>query len=183
MQVDGADPAKGVSPAQPCAAIGSCRPEEHPQDFRKTLRRPARPDGPTLDETRGAAAAAGWFRAELTGASMISASDKVRTPQPIERLLIGRAGDSTEARIRIGEGALAGAELRFVTGASGVVTAELLTASNESRQTLSLVMNEIRLRLRGKGIAFSMVRGRVVDSLTDGASREGGRAVLGGMEK
>jgi hypothetical protein len=72
-------------------------------------------------------------------------------------LLIGRAGGQAEARIRIGGGALAGAEIRLTTTAPGsqAVTAQLLTPTAGSRQTLFVAMEEIRLRLRDKGISLA----------------------------
>ncbi len=74
----------------------------------------------------------------------------------IDRVLIGGTGGDAEARIRIGAGALAGAEIRLSTTAgSQAVTAQLLTPTVGSRQTLQVAMEEIRLRLRDKGIALA----------------------------
>ena len=74
----------------------------------------------------------------------------------IDRLLIGSVGGDAEARIRIGSGALAGSEIRLTTAAgSQAVTAQLLTPTAGSRQTLFVAMEEIRLRLRDKGIALA----------------------------
>jgi hypothetical protein len=79
----------------------------------------------------------------------------------IDRVLIGNAGGEAEARIRIGAGALAGAEIRLTTTAgSQAVTAQLLTPTAGSRQTLFVAMEEIRLRLRDKGIALASSVGR-----------------------
>ncbi|HSY39298.1 MAG TPA: hypothetical protein VLA79_07205 [Polyangia bacterium] len=79
----------------------------------------------------------------------------------VDRVLIGGAGGEAEARIRIGAGALAGAEIRLTTTAgSQSVTAQLLTPTAGSRQTLFVAMEEIRLRLRDKGIALASSVGR-----------------------
>jgi hypothetical protein len=71
-----------------------------------------------------------------------------------DRLLVGTAGGVAEARIRIGAGALAGVEIQLTCVGPQAVTAQLLTAGAGSRQTLSVAMEEIRLRLRDKGIAL-----------------------------
>jgi hypothetical protein len=84
-------------------------------------------------------------------------------PARVDRVLVGTVGGDAEARIRIGAGALAGAEIRLTAAAgSAAVTAQLLTPGAGSRQTLSVAMEEIRLRLRDKGIALasSVARGR-----------------------
>ena len=71
-------------------------------------------------------------------------------------MLVGEVGPAVEARIRIDSGALAGSEIRLSsTPGSQAVAAELLTRSDGSRQTLSVAMDELRLRLRGKGIALA----------------------------
>ncbi len=77
-------------------------------------------------------------------------------------MLIGGAGDSAEARIHIGTGALAGTEIHLQTApGGGVIEAQLLTRVDGSRQTLSVVMDEIAVRLRGKGIALQVKRSAV----------------------
>ena len=74
----------------------------------------------------------------------------------VDRILVGSGPDGAQARIHIGAGALAGTEIQLSTGAAGhVVEARLLTHAATSRQTLSLVMDEIRLRLRDRGIVLS----------------------------
>jgi hypothetical protein len=92
----------------------------------------------------------------------------------VDRVLVGSLAGDAEARIRIGAGALAGAEIRLtVIAGSPAVTAQLLTPGAGSRQTLSVAMEEIRLRLRDKGIAFtsSGARGRPgADPRRDGDS-------------
>ena len=75
-------------------------------------------------------------------------------------VLLGQTSDASAALIRFGEGALAGTELHLSAQGAGQVTAELLTVGGESRQTLAGVMDEMRLRLRMKGIALSVVPGR-----------------------
>jgi hypothetical protein len=103
-----------------------------------------------------AAAMTGWFRAEATPKPPAAPRLAPAAPPSIDRILIGESGAGVEARIRIGSGVLAGAEIRL-TGAPGsrAVAAELLTRADGSRQTLSVAMEEIRLRLRRKGIALS----------------------------
>jgi hypothetical protein len=89
----------------------------------------------------------------------------------VDRLLVGHAGGDAEARIRIGSGVLAGAEIRLTAAVgSPAVTAQLLTAGAGSRQTLSVAMEEIRLRLRDKGIALSssVAGGRAADDARHG---------------
>jgi hypothetical protein len=71
--------------------------------------------------------------------------------------LIGACGDSAEARIQISTGALAGTEIRLHAAPGGsLVEAQLLTRVDGSRQTLSVVMDAIAVRLRGKGIALQI---------------------------
>jgi hypothetical protein len=152
-----------------------------PSRFRDTLQRSA------TDEV--AAAAAGLLG---SGASGPPAPIRVAPPPvravgapaaaPVDRILVGGVGGDAEARIRIGAGALAGAEIRLTTVAgSAAVTAQLLTPGAGSRQTLLVAMEEIRLRLRDKGIglAASVARGRPAND----PRREGGRAEAGERER
>jgi hypothetical protein len=136
--------------------------------FRDTLKR-----GGGSEETgpsaTAAAAAAGpaWFKPEsIRAAPPPSRIAAVAAPK-IDRVLIGGVGGEAEARIRIGgAGALAGAEIRLTAAAgSQVVTAHLLTPTAGSRETLSVAIEEIRLRLRDRGIALasSVARGRAGD--------------------
>lgn len=84
----------------------------------------------------------------------------------VDRILVGTVGGDAEARIRIGAGTLAGVEIRLsAVAGSPSVTAQLLTPGAGSRQTLSVAMEEIRLRLRDKGIALasSVAPGRRAD--------------------
>jgi hypothetical protein len=130
--------------------------------FRDTLRRADSGDsaGPETGSAQ-AAALAGWSRP----------SDAPRPPAPpppiappappappprIDRILIGDVGGDVEARIRIGAGVLAGSEIRLSSApGSRAVAAELLTRTDGSRQTLSVAMDELRLRLRRKGIVLA----------------------------
>ena len=102
------------------------------------------------------------------------AATKPAAATEIDRVLIGGGRGEGEARIRISGGALAGAEIRLtMTAGSQAVTAQLLTPTAGSRQTLFVAMEEIRLRLRDKGIALasSVGRGRPeTDGPSDGPS-------------
>lgn len=76
----------------------------------------------------------------------------------IERVLIGSRGGEPEARVSVADGSPGGAEIRLVATAGGrAVVAEILTASAGSRETLSNAMEEIRVRLRRRGIALSVM--------------------------
>ena len=98
----------------------------------------------------------GWFRAEVSLASPSRTLGAV-PPRTVDRVLIGGAGDSAEARIHIGTDALARTEIRLQAApGGGVIEAQLLTRVDGSRQTLSVVMDEIAARLRGKGIALQV---------------------------
>jgi hypothetical protein len=104
-----------------------------------------------------------------------SASAVAAAPK-IDRLLVGSTGGEAEARIRIGAGVLAGAEIRLTASVgSPAVTAQLLTSTAGSRQTLSVAMEEIRLRLRDKGIVLapSVARGRPSDDARQGGGDDG----------
>jgi hypothetical protein len=109
-------------------------------------------------ETSTVATMTGWFRAEASPAA--PSRTPAAAPRPVDRVLIGGTGDSAEARIQIGTGALAGTEIRLQAApGGGVIEAQLLTRVDGSRQTLSVVMDEIAVRLRGKGIALHVKRG------------------------
>lgn len=161
--------APGSVPAAGKDELRSRRPadEGHPardrrprQDFRAALLS-GNPSGRAAGaeaETSTAAAMAGWFRAEVTPSAQ-SRAPAVAAPRPVDRVLIGGGGDSAEARIQIGTGVLAGTEIRLQTApGGGVIEAQLLTRMDGSRQTLSVVMDEIAVRLRGKGIALQVKR-------------------------
>jgi len=113
----------------------------------------------------GAAVAGGpgWFKPEPIRVGPPASRTVPAAAAKIDRLLIGRAGGEAEARIRIGGGTLAGAEIRLTAApGSQAITAQLLTPTAGSRQTLFVAMEEIRLRLRDKGIslASSVARSR-----------------------
>jgi hypothetical protein len=76
----------------------------------------------------------------------------------VERLLVGSRGDDLEARIVIADRGGSGAEIRLVAPGGGrKILVEILTASAGSRDTLSEAMEEIRVRLRRRGIVLSIV--------------------------
>ena len=161
---------------------GSGRDPEH----RRT--RPSKPFRDTFKHAGGSESASeaaalaggpGWFKPEPIRLGP-PAAKLAPTPAPaaatkVDRLLIGNAGGEAEARIRISAGALAGAEIRLTTTAgSQAVTAQLLTPTAGSRQTLFVAMEEIRLRLRDKGIALAPSVGRSRPQ-NDGPNQRDGR--------
>ncbi len=94
--------------------------------------------------------------AATSGASAPARTNAVAAARAVDRILIGAGPDGAQARIRIGSGALGGTELQLSSAASGhTVEARLLTHAASSRQTLSVVLDEIRSRLREKGIILS----------------------------
>jgi hypothetical protein len=135
-------------------------------------------------DVASAAALAAWFRPESMAASYGAPPPRpaaaVAAAGAIDRILIGAGPDGAQARIRIASGALAGTELQLFSGAAGhTVEARLLTHAASSRETLSVVMDEIRARLRDKGIVLSATlpaaparrRARDVGSLDTGLPR------------
>ena len=127
-----------------------------------------------------AAAMAGWFRAE-PGLAPVAARPAgvagTAAARPVERVLIGSGPDGAEARIRLGAGALAGTELQLSSASGRAVEAQLLTHAASSRQTLSVVMDEIRLRLRDRGIVLST---RAVPGRPSAYAGEAGAGEAGG---
>jgi hypothetical protein len=129
--------------------------------FRRALER--KRDDPATGAHDGASAAAmaGWFRSESPApppgkTTAVTGQSGAPAARAVDRILVGSGPDGAEARIRIGAGALAGTEIQLSSGVGGhVVEARLLTHAASSRQTLSLVMDEIRLRLRDRGIVLS----------------------------
>jgi len=93
-------------------------------------------------------------------------------PRPGERVLLGRGVDGAEARVRIGEGPLAGAELRLVVRGA-VIDAQVLTPGAASRQTLAVAMDEVAARLGRRNIRL-----RAAERPSPG----GGRREQGGRE-
>ena len=79
----------------------------------------------------------------------------VSSPPAVDRVLIGARGDHAEARIRFVDGGGQSVEVRLVALPDGkTIALEILTltATTGSRETLSDVMKEVRLRLRRRGI-------------------------------
>jgi hypothetical protein len=140
--------------------------------FRDAFKHPA--GSASATEAAAAAVAPGWFKAEPIRVAPPPSKIAPAGATKIDRVLIGSTGGDAEARIRIGAGALAGAEIRLTaTAGSQAVTAQLLTPTAGSRETLSVAMEEIRLRLRARGIALasSPARGR---ANSDGRADEAG---------
>jgi hypothetical protein len=131
--------------------------------FQRALARKRRHPGAdgAPDEAASAASMAAWFRAERSGATGKGpAVAAAGAPRAVDRVLIGSGPDGAQARIRIGAGALAGTEIHLFSAAAGrAVEARLLTHTASSRQTLSVVMDEIRSRLRDRGIVLSTAGG------------------------
>ena len=137
------------------------------QKFRDALERRQRGSagGAGAQEAAASAAAmAGWFRSEAAGPTG-KASPTTRTEavasmagaRGVDRVLIGSGPEGAQARVRIGAGALAGTEIQLSSVSGGqAVEARLLTHAAGSRQTLSMVMDEIRSRLRDRGIVLSV---------------------------
>jgi len=74
----------------------------------------------------------------------------------VERVLIGVRAHVPEARIRIADGGGGGVEIRLtVLGDGRTVAWQLLTPATGSRETLSDVMRQVRLRLRRRGIVLT----------------------------
>ncbi len=115
-------------------------------------------------EAESAATMAAWFRHEPPRTPPAVPPATAPRGPAVERVLIGQAAGVAEARIRIGAGVLAGAEIRLTTAAgSRAVEAQLLTRSAGSRQTLAVAMDELRLRLRGRGISLVRASARPGD--------------------
>jgi hypothetical protein len=171
---------------------GAGRPRtDEPASSMRDARGRARPNKPFREAFKQAGAgqpsadaaamdgSPGWLKPEPIRvgppASKIgpAAAAKPAAATETDRVLIGSTGEQAEARIRIGVGALAGSEIRLTTTAgSQAVTAQLLTPTAGSRQTLSVAMEEIRLRLRDKGIALaSSVARRRPENDTSGDGR------------
>ena len=139
-------------------AMANARPPAG-RGFRKALERGRRDPatGGTNDEA-SAAALAGWFRSESAARPAVAkaaGAAGVTASRAVNRVLIGSGPDGAQARIRIGAGALAGTEIHLSTASGQAVEARLLTHAASSRQTLSVVMDEIRSRLRDRGIVLT----------------------------
>ena len=132
---------------------GRARPDRR---FRNALERGQAEAGAAVRDAITGAAIAGWFRAESSAPGRSAATAVSSAPRAVDRILIGADREGAQARIRIGAGALAGTEIQLSSGAAGhIVEARLLTHAATSRETLSLVMDEIRLRLRDRGIVLA----------------------------
>jgi hypothetical protein len=77
----------------------------------------------------------------------------------LERLLVGVGPRGAEARLRIGHGPLAGAEIHL-RHLPGGIEAVVLTRVECSRQTLAVAMEEVARRLQRKGYAFRVTASR-----------------------
>jgi hypothetical protein len=182
VQVSETTTVGAVSPARKDEAAGlrgdgsvrqQARPGPHPR-FRDALRRSAGEElGSEVVGLLGSGA-----NAQPPAAIRVAPPPARTAAAPVgrvDRVLVGTVGGDAEARIRIGTGVLAGAEIRLTSVAgSPAVTAQLLTPGAGSRQTLSVAMEEIRLRLRDKGIALtsSVARGRPADDPRHGGESE-----------
>ena len=137
---------------------GAVRPRTG-QGFRKALERGRRdPAVGGMNEGASAAAFAGWFRSESAAAPAVAKAAGVAgvaASNAVDRVLVGSGPDGAQARIRIGAGALAGTEIHLSSASGQTVEARLLTHAASSRQTLSVVMDEIRSRLRDRGIVLT----------------------------
>lgn len=96
----------------------------------------------------------------VTGASRPAGAPRAPAAASIVRVLIGGGARGAEARIRIADGAGGIAEVRLASvGGGRAIAVQVLTAAAGSRETLAGVMNEVRLRLRRRGIAFTDAAG------------------------
>lgn len=154
VAADASSAAMGRS-ARPAPSAPKSRPRGQ---FAGLLGRKRSPAGATAEA--GAAAWAAWFRSEPPPlAPKNAAVGPPAAARAADRLLVGTGGAGIpEARIRFGAGALAGAELRLQVQPGRAIELEVLTAVAGSRQTLSLAMDEVRRRLRVKGITLSAER-------------------------
>jgi hypothetical protein len=129
------------------------------QGFRKALERGRRdPGAGCTNDGASAAALAGWFRSESAAAPAVAKAGGVvgvAASRAVDRVLIGSGPEGAQARIRIGAGTLAGTEIHLSSASGQTVEARLLTHTASSRQTLSVVMDEIRSRLRDRGILLA----------------------------
>lgn len=132
-------------------------------------------EGSSSHAQLAAASVASWFRSEAAGPAAIDAVRVGVSSAPSAsppRLLVGGLGDRPEARIQIGAGPCAGAEIRLRAATGGVVEAELLTPTASSRQTLAVAMDEVGLRLRAKGVHLRGATGGGDERRRDRQQRE-----------
>ena len=96
----------------------------------------------------------------LTSAAAPRAGASIASAPCVSRILIGGGPGLAEARIRIADGAGGSAEIRLAAvGGGREIAAQVLTAAVGSRDTLAGVMNELRLRLRRRGISLTDAEG------------------------
>ena len=163
---------------------GGTRPRAG-QGFRRALERGRRdPAAAGTNDGASAAALAGWFRSEAAAAPAVAKAAGVAgvgASRAVDRVLIGSGPDGAEARIRIGAGALAGTEIHLSSASGQTVEARLLTHAASSRQTLSVVMDEIRSRLRDRGIVLATraVGGRPPTPVGEVGAADGASATPG----
>ena len=160
--------ADSLAPVAREDAAGDAKTDQHGagrpvRTFRSALRAPsptaAQGDGGQTGArcVTGATASSSLVEPEPLGRKADAGGwERTQATNTIDRVLIGCGTERSEVRIRIGTGALAGAEIRLtcVPGARGV-EAQLLTSRAGSRKTLSVAMEHLRARLRDKGIVLS----------------------------
>jgi hypothetical protein len=143
----------GASATSPRTSVADDRRDERPS-FRAVLNRPRQGHFAATDEVaelgtsvagRLGPALVASGRGEGVGAVGRTASG---------RIWIGRTAEVSTARVLIDRGALSGTELQLGALGPGLVTADLLGVGNGSRQTLATMIDEMRLRLRAKGITL-----------------------------
>jgi len=143
--------------------------------FRAALARGDASAGPGSGPAVSASALGSWLvepSRPATPPCAGAAGAGTNVPRAVDRILIGGGGEGAEARIRIASGALAGSEIRLLAAAGrGSIDVELLTSAAGSRQTLVAAMDEIRRRLRGKGITLSAAGARQVPGGAGGGRR------------
>jgi hypothetical protein len=109
-----------------------------------------------LDRVCGRLSGAPREAGAAPAATAIDRSASASRAAAVARVLLGAAGgDVAEARIRIGGEGPAGAEIRLAAARDGrTVEAHLLTAADGSRETLAVMLDEIRMRLRARGVVL-----------------------------
>jgi hypothetical protein len=140
--------------------LSSAAPVARAQQFRRALNGAAGGLG-GADETGDIAAAASAYC--LSGHTRVEPGQSGLSraaPRALEGLLLAQKTHSNASRIRFTEGALSGTELQLRAEAGPLITVELLSASVESRRTLATVIEEMRSRLRVRGVALSVLASR-----------------------
>ena len=162
---------RGAAQPEKRAAVGpevagSC------EGFRAALRRSRPSSGAASADPNGPdAATLAGFRLELdrvcgrlsgpprepeAARAAIDRSGTVSRASQVARVLLGTTGgDVAEARIRIGGEGPGAAEIRLAATRDGrSIEAHLLTAADGSRETLAVMLDEIRMRLRARGVVL-----------------------------